>query len=372
MLTSALFLSLLQPAPQADRPFALMLGDPAPAIQVAEWVQGKPVSRFEPGQLYVVEFWATWCGPCKVAIPHLNELARQYAGGAGQVAVQFVGVSVWENISEDEPYWVPKFVQEMGDKMTYTVAADLVQASKEPGLMAKGWMEAAGQRGIPTAFIVDRAGRVAWIGSPFAIDKPLADIVAGKWDIEAAAKKYALDMRLEGVTAKLRKEITRSKKEKDFASALRLLDEAVAQEAALEAAFGLEKYFLMLELQRSGEAATYGQRLVSQVLADNPSQLNYLAWTIVDPQGKWKSGDYALAVQAAERAVMLLEEKDASILDTLGLALFKAGQVARAIEVQEKAVALVTGVKEMKEIEIELRGRLDEFKNASRTAKKSL
>lgn len=372
MLSTALALLLVPPAPQAERPFAVMLGDTAPAIQVAEWVQGNPVARFEPGQIYVVEFWATWCGPCKVAIPHLNELSREYSGGEGKPAVQFIGVSVWENISEDEPYWVPKFVKEMGDKMTYTVAADLVKTSDEPGPMAKTWMEAAGQRGIPTAFIVNREGRIAWIGSPFAIDKPLAEIVAGKWDIEAAAKKYALEMRLEGVTAKIRKEITKAKKEKDFAGALRLLDEAVAKEAALEPTFGLERYFLLLEVQRTSDAATYGQRLVSQILADNASQLNYLAWTIVDPRGKWKQGDYALAVQAAERAVKLLEGKDASTMDTLGLALFKVGQVERAIEVQERAVALAKGVKELKELEAELRGRLDEFKNASKTAKKGL
>src|SRR5688572_6824044 len=79
--------------PSQERPYALMIGDPAPAIQVAEWVQGKPVAKFEPGSMYVVEFWATWCGPCKVAIPHLNELSKTYAG-----KVQFIGVSVSEKI----------------------------------------------------------------------------------------------------------------------------------------------------------------------------------------------------------------------------------------------------------------------------------
>lgn len=365
-MLSSLFLSLLQAAPQADRPFALMLGDPAPAIQVAEWVQGKPISRFEPGQVYVVEFWATWCGPCKVAIPHLDELSRNYSGAEGKDAVQFVGVSVWERISAEQPYWVPKFVREMGDKMTYTVAADLVSASEEQGPMARTWLEASGQGGIPTAFVVNREGKIAWIGHPMGIEEPLADIVAGKWDLEAAAKKHALDLRLKGVTAKLGKEITKAKKEKDFAGALRLIDEAIAKEAALEAKFGLDKYFLMLDVQRVAEAATYGQRLVSKVIADNASALNYLAWTIVDPQGKWKQGDYTLAVQAAERAVKLLEEQDASTLDTLGLALFKTGQVVRAIEVQEKAVTLAKGEKEL---ENELRARLDEFRNASKTAK---
>jgi len=361
MLSTLLVAPLLQAAPQADRPCALMLGDPAPAIQVAEWVQGTPVTRFEPGKVYVVEFWATWCGPCKLAIPHLNELSRQYAG-----AVQFVGVSVWEQIDEESPYSVPKFVKGMGDKMTYTVAADLVKPSEADGPMATNWMKAACQSGIPAAFIVNREGKIAWIGNPLSgIDGPLADVVAGKWDLAAAAKKYALDMRLQGVLPKLREDITRAKKSKDFAGAIQTIESAVAREPGLEAYFGTNKYFLLLEAQRSADAAAYGQRLVSQVLADNAGALNTLAWTIVEPGGKVKQGDYALAVRAAERAVELLESKDASTMDTLGLALFKAGQVARAIEVQEKAVELAKG--EQKELEAELRARLDEFKNAKKS-----
>src|SRR5262245_53929528 len=114
MSITALLLSALAPQAQVEtRPFPLMVGDAAPAIQVAEWVQGTPVTSFQPGQVYVVEFWATWCGPCKVAIPHLNELAHKYTGQAS-----FVGVSVLERINAERPYAVPQFVRSMGDQMT--------------------------------------------------------------------------------------------------------------------------------------------------------------------------------------------------------------------------------------------------------------
>ena len=50
---------LMGPARAADEP-ALRVGDPAPSLQVAEWIKGQPVSAFEAGKVYLVEFWATW------------------------------------------------------------------------------------------------------------------------------------------------------------------------------------------------------------------------------------------------------------------------------------------------------------------------
>src|SRR5260221_10369818 len=42
----------------------LSVGDPAPKLEVKEFVKGSPVKSFEKGKNYVVEFWATWCRPC--------------------------------------------------------------------------------------------------------------------------------------------------------------------------------------------------------------------------------------------------------------------------------------------------------------------
>ena len=91
-----------EPRAQAE---GLGLGDPAPPLTVSKFVKGTKVDKFEPGKIYVVEFWATWCGPCKVSIPHLTELQEK------QKDVTFIGVSVWEN----DPELVEPFVQEMGD-----------------------------------------------------------------------------------------------------------------------------------------------------------------------------------------------------------------------------------------------------------------
>ncbi|MHC5211812.1 MAG: hypothetical protein ACYTG2_13920 [Planctomycetota bacterium] len=55
-LAGTLLLGPAWAAEEAD----LGLGDPAPALHVAEWVKGAPVQAFVPGHVYLVEFWATW------------------------------------------------------------------------------------------------------------------------------------------------------------------------------------------------------------------------------------------------------------------------------------------------------------------------
>ena len=76
VFSALLVLTLLVPT-NADEA-GPRVGDVAPVLRVCEWIQGEPVSRFERGRVYVIEFWATWCGPCIFAMPHLSEVQRQY------------------------------------------------------------------------------------------------------------------------------------------------------------------------------------------------------------------------------------------------------------------------------------------------------
>src|SRR5687768_16104873 len=111
----------------------LKVGSPAPPLKVAKWIKGKPIKSFKPGEVYVVEFWATWCGPCKQSIPHLTEMAKKYEGKA-----TFTGVSVWEEKNPTDTKYMNKvasFVKEWDKKMDYNVAVDGME-----GTMAKTWM----------------------------------------------------------------------------------------------------------------------------------------------------------------------------------------------------------------------------------------
>ena len=124
------------------------IGDEAPALVQLTWIKGEPVT-ISPGQVYVVEFWATWCPPCRKSIPHLTELQQKYKD-----RIVFIG------LSKEDAETVRPFVDEMGEKMDYAVAVDAA------GAAFREYMTAFGQSGIPHAFIVSTAGKITWHGHP--------------------------------------------------------------------------------------------------------------------------------------------------------------------------------------------------------------
>lgn len=154
---------------------ATKLGDPAPELSIKEWVKGDAVKIADgkDKKIFVVEFWATWCGPCRESIPHLTELQKKYAGKG----VVFVGVS------SEESAEITKFVKKMGDKMDYIIAVDDEEKTK------KAYMDAFSAPGIPHAFVIDKAGNIAWHGHPMdSMESVLDKLVAGTFDIAAAEK----------------------------------------------------------------------------------------------------------------------------------------------------------------------------------------
>ena len=60
--------------------FQAMLNRPAPKLELSRWALGKVGGAEMKGSILVVDFWATWCGPCLQAIPHNNQVATRYRG----------------------------------------------------------------------------------------------------------------------------------------------------------------------------------------------------------------------------------------------------------------------------------------------------
>ncbi len=272
---------------------AAKLGDPAKPLTLAKTVKGDAVdlAAGKGKQVYVVEFWATWCPPCRDSIPHLTELQKKFK----DKGVTIVGISD-ETAAKVEP-----FVKKMAEKMDYVVALD--SDRKTSG----DYMGAYGQNGIPTAFIVDKQGRVAWVGHPMSgLDTAIEEIVAGTYDMVAAQKEF------DGRAAK----------------------QAKMQE--LNSAF--MKYMQAASKSDAKGLAELGNPLVAMADKD-PQILNAIAWNILtSPQVKTRDTDFAMNV--AKAAVAASKEKDPAILDTYARALFDNGKKSEAVAQQRKAVAL--------------------------------
>ncbi len=288
-LTALLACVVLVHAAEKDSSNAVtgQLGQPAPPLTGLEWVKGGPV-KIEKGSVYVVEFWATWCPPCRASIPHLTELHHEFK----DKGVTIVGVS------DEAPGTVKPFVTEMGEKMDYTVAID------RDGQVSKNYMEAFGVQGIPHAFIVGKDGTLVWHGHPMdKMDEVLTEVVAGQFDAVAYARKKA------------------------------------ARQEAMARLVQLYKDYFDQVVSNPDQARNKGQTVVDT--SPDPGILNSLAWTILTrvPQ---ENRDLELARDAAAKAVAMTEEKDPSVLDTYALALYELGKkyVGQAVVMQKKAVEL--------------------------------
>lgn len=359
---------------------AAELGDPAAPLVISEWVKGKPVdlAAAKGKQIVVVEFWATWCGPCRTSIPHLTEMQKKFKD------VRFVGVS------DEDAAVVKKFVAKMGEKMDYAVAVD-----KERKTSA-GYMEAFGIGGIPHAFVVDLKGQVVWQGHPMdGLEEVLPEVVAGKYDLSkakqraAAAKKLEafyeaassgaeeakldamakelekLDAELGGIQAGKKFNAAEVRQQMKFQGLLRDYQMAVMSGkggtdlAGMEKSLGesAPKDFDLAEFKENIAVskvfndylrAATGQTdasalpaLTKQVAAAKPKDPRMslqIAWAILD-DNQIKTRDYALAAQLAKSAVTATESKDPGALHVYARALFDDGKTADAIAAQKQAVA---------------------------------
>jgi len=346
VLTGLLLTSMAMAKP------SLKVGDKPPAIQVAHWVKGEPVKSFDKGKVYVVEFWATWCGPCRESIPHLTKLAKKYKD-----KVTFTGVSVYERPAGDLPT-VNSFVKTMGDKMDYHVGAD-----DSSGVMGKTWMEAAGQDGIPTAFVVGKDTTIAWIGHPMiGLEEVLDQVVADKFDAKAFAAKQEKDKEEQAKMQQLLSKAGQLLQSGKTKEGLAELNSVLAAHPELEKRVGPAKFHLLLQNDEAA-AYPYASKLAEGPFKDNAAVLNDLAWSIVDDKAKLKAPKLDLALKIAQRAAAVSKSEDGMILDTLAFAYYRNGNVNKAIETQEMAVKLVDKMDGVPaEVKKEIADRLEMFK----------
>jgi len=140
---------------------AALEGKPMPALDLAGWINGQIKPADMKGKVVVVDFYATWCGPCMAAIPHNNELLKRYA----DKGLVIVGVCTSKQGQE-------KMGQIVKDKgIEYPTARD-------PGLKSQ---TAWAVHYYPTYAVIDRKGIVRIIGlQPEYVEKVVQKLLDSK------------------------------------------------------------------------------------------------------------------------------------------------------------------------------------------------
>lgn len=150
---------ILQPLGATEGEGPLKLGDSASEIAIEGWLQ-KPEGEAGTleslkGKVVVLEFWATWCGPCIRAIPHLNELADQFQGRP----VQFI------SITEEESHVVEAFLDKK--PIHSWIALDTDDSSSLDYRV----------RGIPTTVVIDAQGAIQAVTRPKKLTREVLEKV---------------------------------------------------------------------------------------------------------------------------------------------------------------------------------------------------
>jgi thiol-disulfide isomerase/thioredoxin len=338
MLGSA---GLGQVRPPSDAP-TLSLGDPAPPVRVAKWLKGHPIESFEKGRVYFVEFWATWCEPCKAGMPHLSELARKYEG---RMSVTGIDVLERAGVSLEK---VEKFVTDQGARMDYNVAADTAE-----GTMNATWLKASAHRGIPLSFIIDQDGKVAWIGYPIGrfaqLEAVIDKVLARTWDTAADAKalkeKNALSQ-VDGTDVVNR--LNPFMRSKNYAGALVEIDKIVAEHPGLKYRAKTGHFtFYSLMMTDPARAASYGKAWVAA--ADDPQLPDAVPYSDIADSVLYRGASATLPKELNELAADCYQgDMDTypwsmdgpKTYDSIALLQSRAGNKAKALAAEQKAIAL--------------------------------
>jgi thiol-disulfide isomerase/thioredoxin len=323
----------------------LKVGDPAPATRPETMLQGEAVKDFKKGEVYVFECWASWCGPCVAAIPHLDQLHRKM----GKKGVTITGVNVWESERDAASAQRAKdFLKAQGAKMSYAVALG-------GKAFIKDWLEAADVNGIPHAFVVAE-GRIAWTGHPAQLTaEMLGDILTGTPLAAAPPVADKIPQRrlskpaVPAGTAPNDPEMAAAQAKLDALSEAMRARDWDAAEKALPAAAGVlpkqegqelrDSIEAQIGLARGDPTKFYAQlQKVADEEFDDPEALNEIAWRLLTMKAFAQKPNLALAEKCAVQSVKLTREEHPDKLDTLARLRWLQGKKEEAIRLQIKSV----------------------------------
>jgi thiol-disulfide isomerase/thioredoxin/Flp pilus assembly protein TadD len=316
-----------EPKPTQGKPSAsLKVGDPAPPLRASKWLQGEEVRKFEPGKVYVVEFWATWCGPCIWMMPHTAELQARYK----DQGVTVIGFTDRDPNNTEQK--VAAFVKKRGPKLKCTFAY------ADDSTTSDAWMKAAGKAAIPCAFVVDKAGRIAYIGNPMYLGVVLPKVIAGASPQSVSTEVGQIDRAWYKVNFVL--QFGDDKGKFQAALGLQALRELDAKYPAVgnTPMFARAKLSHLVTAGEVDEAKKLAEAWIAKAVEqEDPVSLSVVSTFLRRGQGEESKELLAAAVKAAEARVKLAGDRDARALLDLADTYCAAGDKAKARACARKA-----------------------------------
>jgi len=301
----------------------LDVGDPAPAFTITNWLKGQPqdLATAKGKNIFVLDFWATWCAPCLQEIPRLTQLQAKYAD-QGVVVIGVTGPARGQQLSQ-----VTKFLAERGDAMGYTVAWD--QADQ----MWANYLAAAGGIGIPYLFLIDKDGRIAWhgIASP-DMERVLDALIAGTYNVDEELRRRQVAAKVEQTLPRFGEAVGR----KDWPTALAVLDEVLVADPTHERAIYAAYQIRVNETHDRPAARRWAEGFIEKN-KDNAAALLALTrflLTVEEPGNRAPD----LLLRAAQRAYELRGAKDADAAAIYARAAHHVGRLDEAVRVLTEAL----------------------------------
>lgn len=316
----------------------LAVGDAVPDLPKLKWVKG---DAFEPAKgnttdVYVVVLWSFQDNRASGWVAaRLSELQPALASrGLRTVA-----------ICPDSEKKVRDFLTAVGPgKSAFAFAVDLQDRVYEK------WVAAVGHDERPRAFII-KAGKVIWTGNPYwpfgEFDAKLAE-TCGDAEYAKRLKDYA------DLWSRFQKQYGDEK----WDDALKSLDQL---QTIRPSDTTLYWKCLILASQKKDAAATLkvGREFVK--MSDDSNMLNEFSWSMLTDESWKETRDLPLATEAATKALQLTRAEEPHIVDTYARALYESGDVAGAIEWQQRAVE-VCRKHQVVQIQAELESTLTNYR----------